>query len=214
MKKLNFIFLLSVLHTLCYAQIRNVEVVIDTKPQNHADVKVTYFLDSIPESIKYKFILFCDSEIKLPGFISANKKLRVVNHEENEHLLSGTILPDNSNGKIVVTYQVPADNNDFEIPIIIFELPPPPSSNSKAFDAKILTHGDLKLIPAFPNIDWLRTSQGHKFSLRVIPAKIAFSQAPGDQILISSTFFIDMLVFVVLLILIALGWRRIKTVQS
>ncbi len=116
--------------------------------------------------------------------------------------------------ELILTYQAPRGNSQkITVPVLFVDWKPEAASED-IFSAFIDVPEGYSLTSIFPSMRWKKEVAGkeydYSFSLQSIPAWIKFKIYKGAFPLVTLDRLIDFGVLLVLLILILVGWRRLK----
>ena len=125
----------------------------------------------------------------------------------------------NNSGKVglQLNYEVPLGTNDPVTLIIPIVYPDMPASEASQdfFNASIVLEG-YQIHEAFPSNSWsVEKKDGwtlHELTLQAVPSMIKLKLGKGNKAMLSTLNLVDLAVIVILLILLALGWKKIRQV--
>ena len=214
LKRFFSILILVLINQYLPAQIQHVRSFIELEQELNR-VSVRYFLDSLPEQVSFKIILF--GEVRIDN-LTASVNQREVAHKlivTDWPLIEGKVLNSEVNGSATLEFNYDVSGADRDIgitPVVIPDLASP-SNNPEAFSAQVNFSSDKGLTPLFPAVPWEMLESSASFTMQVIPSVIKMQRYDRGYLGTMNSW-VDGLVLVLLTGLFYLGWLRLKSQES
>jgi hypothetical protein len=197
---------------------------IETLSSDAFNVSITYyFTQPLGTEIELKVLDF-GTPVAGSAYFRKGKQgsLQQIDFAGKSKVMSGRIDSLTAIGlgsQLTVLYQVPLpdmnDSFDFNIPIIYPNIASA-SNNAGLFTAAMKFPGTINLYEQFPAQTWSLEKAGnhnlHKLSLQAVPSVIKLTGGIEPQPMFSMLRLVDGFIIFILIILLFLGWKKIKQV--